>query len=133
MNKENLKANDYVQDFNEDAWLDFHQGTINNQDDFYEYFNSWIDNKVIYYSEARDIFENLDANVFAEHDLFGRANDWTQAGHNALYDCLMDNDDTVTWSDMEDYENEDKIETTIAGVDFSDSLDALKKITLKKL
>jgi len=106
MNKENLRADDYVQDFNEDAWLDFHQGTINNQDDFYEYFNNWIDNKVIYYSEARDIFENLDANVFAEHDLFGRANDWTQAGHNALYDCLMDNDDTVTWSEMEHVLNE---------------------------
>jgi len=133
MNKENLRADDYVQDFNEDAWLDYHQGNINNQDDFYEYFTSWIDNKVIYYSEARNICDNLDADIFAEHDLFGRANDWTQAGYNALYDCLMDNDDTVTWSDMEDYENEDKIETTIAGVDFSDSLDALKKITLKKL
>lgn len=133
MNKENLRADDYVQDFNEDAWLDYHQGNINNQDDFYEYFTSWIDNKVIYYSEARNICDNLDADIFAEHDLFGRANDWTQAGYNALYDCLMDNDDTVTWSDMEDYENKDKIETTIAGVDFSNSLDALKKITLKKL
>ena len=133
MHKEFLRSDDYAHNFSEDAWFDYHQGNINNVYDFYEYFNSWIDNKVIYYSEARNICDNLDADIFAKHDLFGRANDWSQAGHNALYDCLMDHDDTVTWSDMEDYENEDKIETTIAGVDFSDSLDALKKITLKKL
>lgn len=126
--KENFRADDYAHDFSSDAWYDYHQGNINNQDDFYEYFNSWIDNKVIYYSEAKNICDNLDADIFAEHDLFGRANDWSQAGWRALYDCLMDHDDTVTWADMEDYENEDKIETTIAGVDFSDSLDALKKL-----
>ena len=133
MHKEFLRSDDYAHTFSEDAWFDYHQGNINNEDDFYEYFNSWIDNKVIYYSEARDICYSLNADVFAEHDLFGRADDWSLAGYSALYDCLMDHDDTVTWSDMEDYENKDKIETTIAGVDFSDSLDALKKITLKKL
>jgi len=125
MNKQNLRADDYVQDFNDHAWYDFHEANINNQDDFYEYFTQWIENKVTYTFEARDICDNLEADVFAEHE-FGRAENWSQAGYNALYDCLMDHDDTVTWSEMEHILNESQ--TKIAGVDFTDSLDALKKL-----
>ena len=125
MNKEYLRADDYVQDFNEHAWHDFHEANINNQDDFYAYFTQWIENKVTYTFDAKSICDNLDADIFAEHE-FGRAENWTQAGYNALYDCLMDHDDTVTWSEMEHILNESQ--TKIAGVDFTDSLDALKKI-----
>ena len=125
MNKQNLRADDYVQDFKEDAWYDFHEANINDQDDFYDYLTQWIDNKVTYTFDARSICNNLEADVFAEHE-FGRAENWTQAGYNALYDCLMDHDDTVTWSEMEHILNESQ--TKIAGVDFTDSLDALKKI-----
>ena len=120
-----LRADDYVQDFNEHAWHDFHEANINNQDDFYDYFTQWIDNKVTYTFEARSICDNLDADIFAEHE-FGRAENWSQAGYNTLYDCLMDHDDTVTWSEMEHILNESQ--TKIAGVDFTDSLDALKKL-----
>ena len=105
MNKQNLRAEDYVQDFNEHAWIDFHGGIINNQDDFNAYLNHWIENKVIYTFEAREICNNLVADIFAEHE-FGRAKNWTQAGYNALYDCLMDHNDTVTWAEMEDVLNE---------------------------
>ena len=125
MNKQYLRADDYVQDFNDHAWDDFHEANINNQDDFYAYFTQWIENKVTYTFDAKSICDNLDADVFAEHE-FGRAENWTQAGYNALYDCLMDHDDTVTWSEMEHILNESQ--TKIAGVDFTDSLDALKKI-----
>jgi hypothetical protein len=125
MNKQYLRADDYVQDFNEHAWYDFHGGTINDQDDFYAYFTQWIENKVTYTFEARDICDNLDADVFAEHE-FGRAENWTQAGYNALYDCLIDHDDTVTWDEMEHVLNESP--SVIAGVDFTNSLDALKKL-----
>ena len=125
MNKQNLRADDYVQNFNEDAWYDFHEANINDQDDFYDYLTQWIDNKVTYTFEARDICDNLEADVFADHE-FGRAENWTQAGYNALYDCLMDHDDTVTWDEMEDVLNESP--SVIAGVDFTDSLDALKKL-----
>ena len=105
MNKQYLRADDYVQDFNEHAWHDFHGGTINDQDDFYAYFTQWIENKVTYTFEARDICDNLEADVFAEHE-FGRAENWSQAGYNALYDCLIDHDDTVTWTEMEHIQNE---------------------------
>jgi len=125
MKKQYLRADDYVQDFNEHAWHDFHEANINDQDDFYAYFIQWIENKVTYTFEARDICDNLEADVFADHE-FGKAENWTQAGYNALYDCLMDHDDTVTWDEMEHVLNESQ--TKIAGVDFTDSLDALKKL-----
>ena len=125
MNKQYLRADDYVQDFNDHAWHDFHEANINDQDDFYAYFTQWIENKVTYTFEARDICDNLEADVFADHE-FGRAENWTQAGYNALYDCLIDHDDTVTWDEMEHVLNESQ--TKIAGVDFTDSLDALKKL-----
>ena len=125
MHKQYLRAEDYVQDFNEHAWHDFHEANINDQDDFYDYLIQWIKNKVTYTFEARDICDNLEADVFAEHE-FGRAENWTQAGYNALYDCLIDHDDTVTWDEMEDVLNESP--SVIAGVDFTDSLDALKKL-----
>jgi hypothetical protein len=125
MNKQYLRADDYVQDFNDHAWDDFHEANINNQDDFYAYFTQWIENKVTYTFDAKSICDNLDADIFAEHE-FGRAENWTQAGYNALYDCLIDHDDTVTWTEMEHILNESQ--TKIAGVDFTDSLDALKKL-----
>mgnify|MGYP006145093729 FL=1 len=126
MNKQYLRADDYVQDFNDHAWHDFHEANINDQDDFYDYLTQWIDDKVTYTFDARNICDNLEADVFAEHDLYGRANNWSQAGYNALYDCLTENDDTVTWTEMEHVLNESQ--TKIAGVDFTDSLDALKKL-----
>ena len=126
MNKQNLRADDYVQKFNEDAWHDFHEANINNQDDFYDYLTQWIDNKVTYVFDARNICDNLMADIFAEHDLYGRAENWYKAGYNALYDCLTENDDTVTWSEMEHILNESQ--TKIACVDFTDSLDTLKKL-----
>ena len=125
MNKQYLRADDYVQDFNDHAWDDFHEANINDQDDFYDYFTQWIENKVTYTFDAKNICDNLDADIFAEHE-FGRAENWSQAGYNALYDCLMDHDDTVTWSEMEHILNESP--SVIAGVDFTDSLDALKKL-----
>ena len=102
--KQNLRAEDYVQDFNEDAWYDFHGGTINDQDDLYDYLIQWIENKVTYTFDARNICDNLDADIFAEHE-FGRAENWSQAGYNALYNCLTENDDTVTWAEMEHVQN----------------------------
>ena len=131
MNKQYLRADDYVQDFNEHAWHDFHEANINDQDDFYDYLTQWIDNKVTYTFDAKSICDNLDADIFAEHDLYGRANNWSQAGYNALYDCLYFHDDTVTWADMRHEQLKAEIKaqaTTFAGVDFTNSLDALKKL-----
>ena len=66
MNKQYLRADDYVQNFNEDAWYDFHEANINDQDDFYDYLTQWIDNKVTYTFDARSICDNLEADIFAD-------------------------------------------------------------------
>ena len=102
-----------VQDFSEEAWLAFHQGEINDADDFYNFKHSWIDNKVIYTYEGRKICDELNYDVFQEHDLFGKAENYSQAGFCALYDLLNDDDDVVRWNEMEEVLNEDikEIET----------------------
>ena len=96
------EADKLVHEFGDDAWYAFHQGDINDQDGFYIFQHEWIDNKVIYTSESKQICIDLDYNVFQEHDTFGRANNWQQAAYAALYDLLNNHDDTVNWYEMEE-------------------------------
>jgi len=95
-----------VQDFSDEAWLSFHQGEINDEDDFYNFKHEWIDNKVIYTYEAKEICNKLNYDVFQEHDIFGKAEDYPQAGFCALYYLLNDDDDVVRWHEMEEVLNE---------------------------
>jgi len=95
-----------VQDFSDEAWLSFHQGEINDEDDFYNFKHEWIDNKVIYIHEAREICNKLNYDVFQDHDVFGKAEDYPQAGFCALYDLLDEDDDVVRWHEMEEVLNE---------------------------
>ena len=92
--------------FSEDAWEAFHGGDINNQDDFYEFLHEWIDNAVIYTSDCEDILKNNMEYCFDEHDVYGRAENVGQAAYACAYDYIMDNDDTVTWEQMEHVLNE---------------------------
>lgn len=103
---ENTKLNEMDQSFSEDAWYDFHEGNINNQDDFYDYFHAWIDNAVIYTGDCEAILENNSEYHYLDHDLYGRPNNISQAAFACLYDYLMDSDDTVTWEQMEHVLNE---------------------------
>ena len=96
------EADKLVHEFGDDAWYAFHQGDINEQDDFYTFQNQWIDNKVIYNYECKLIIDNLDYDVFQNHDTFGRANNWQQAAFAALYDLLNNHDDTVNCYEMEE-------------------------------
>ena len=95
-----MTRNDLVYEFNDDMWLMYHDGTINNQDDFYDQFHDWIDNKVIYTHESKKICDALDYDIFEEHDIYGKAENWSQAAYCALYDLLMDHDDTLTYDEM---------------------------------
>ena len=94
MSYTNYKIDELAQDFSEDAWNAFHNAEINDQDDLYDYRHQWIDDKVIY-------THDLNYDIFEEHDLFGRAENWSQAAYNAIYDALDESDDTVSWYDME--------------------------------
>jgi hypothetical protein len=95
-----------VHDFSEEAWLDFHQGYINDQDDFYSFKHEWIDNKVIYTFECKEICDKLNYDIFQEHDVWGKAESWQEAAFAALDDLLNEHEDIVNWSEMEDVLNE---------------------------
>ena len=102
----NKKLIDLQEDFNENAWNDFHGGDINTDDDFYEYMYQYIENAIIYYKDCDAILENNSDYHYHEHDLWGRPDNITQAAYACLYDYLTENDDTVVWSQMEEVLNE---------------------------
>ena len=52
---ENNKLRNLHEDFRDEVWLAFHQGEVNDQDEFYTYFHEYIDNAVIYTSDCEAI------------------------------------------------------------------------------
>lgn len=99
---ENKKLRSLQQEFNEEAWSDFHDKNINTQDEFYEYIHQWIDNAVMYYSECDAILEGNSEYHYDEHELWGKPENVSQAAYACLYDYLMNHTDLVSWCDMED-------------------------------
>ena len=96
-----MTRNELVYEFNDDMWLMYHDGTIDNEDDFYDQRHEWIDNKVIYTHECKQICDALDYDIFEDHDIFGKANNWSQAAFAALYDLLHDHNDALTYDEMQ--------------------------------
>jgi len=64
------------------------------QDDFHDILHQEIDNMVIYNSESQRIVDDLNYDVFQEHDVFGRADNISQAAYAALYDLFEEGDFT---------------------------------------
>ena len=95
-----MYRDDLVYDFNEEMWNLYHNGTIDNHDDFYNQKHEWIDNKVIYTHESKQICDALDYDIFEEHDIYGKANNWSQAAYAALYDLLSDHNDALNYTEM---------------------------------
>lgn len=95
-----MNRNDLVYEFNDDMWLMYHDGTIDNEDDFYDQKHQWIDNKVIYTHESKQICDKLDYDIFEEHDVFGKAENWSQAAYAAIYDLLNDHNDALNYTEM---------------------------------
>ena len=95
-----MYRDDLVYEFNDHMWLLYHDGTIDNDDDFFGQTNNWIDNKVIYTYECKKICDELEYNVFEDHDIFGKADNWSQAAYAAIYDLLNDHNDALTYDEM---------------------------------
>ena len=95
-----MNKNDLVYEFNDDMWLMYHDGTVDDEDDFYYQMHEWIENKVIYTYECKKICDELDYDIFEEHDVFGKANNWSQAAFAALYDLLHNHNDALTFNEM---------------------------------
>jgi hypothetical protein len=97
-----MTRNDLVYEFNDDMWLMYHDGTIDNEDDFYDQKHQWIDDKVIYTHECKKICDALDYDIFEEHEIFGKTTNWHQAAYCAIYDLLDDHNDTLTYDEMKE-------------------------------
>ena len=95
-----MNIDDLVYEFNDDMWYLWHDGTIDDDDDFYNQKHEWIDNKVIYTYECKQICDELDYDIFEDHDVFGKAENWSQAAFAALYDLLNEHDDALTYDKM---------------------------------
>ena len=102
----NKALRDLQENFNEEAWELFHNGTINNEDDFHEYFMDYINNSIIYYSDCDAILDGNSEYHYDEHDVWGRPSNSTQAAGSCLYDFLQESDDSVCWSELEAVLNE---------------------------
>ena len=74
-----------------------------NEDEFYDCLMENIDNMVIYTHDCKNIVNDLDYDVFQEHDVWGKAENWSQAAFAALYDLFMDGD--FTFEDIQNYGN----------------------------
>lgn len=95
-----MYKDDLVYEFNDDMWLMYHDGTVDDEDDFYYQMHEWIENKVIYTYECKKICDELDYDIFENHHTFGKANNWSQAAFAALYDLLHDHNDALTFNEM---------------------------------
>jgi hypothetical protein len=101
-----MYKDDLVYEFNDDMWLLYHDGTIDNEDDFYNEMHQWINDKVIYTYESKQICYALDYDFFQGHDVFGYPENWSQAAYAALHDLLNDHDDALNFDKMKEQEKE---------------------------
>ena len=100
-----MYKDELVYEFNDDMWYLYHEGTIDNGEDFSRESHRWIERKVIYTRECKEICNELDHNIFGKHPIFGRANDWHQACYNALWDLLHEHEEVLTYTKIV-FENE---------------------------
>lgn len=98
---QNWKLAEMDQDFSEEAWIEFHKGNINTQDDLYDHLMAFIENQVIYTYDNEAILAGNSEYCFEEHELFGRPNNIAQAAFAVVYDYITESSDTVTWDEME--------------------------------
>jgi hypothetical protein len=103
MAKENKKLVSLLEDWQECVWIDFHNGNVNNEEDFEENYNNFINDKTIYDYDCNEILvDNLD---YCFHP---QANDIRSAAIECLYDYFANEshkDDM--WREMEEVLNED--------------------------
>ena len=91
---ENNELRNLHENFTDEVWLAFHQGEVNDQDEFYNYLHEYIDNAVIYNSDCESILNGNSEYHYEDHDLYGRPNNISQAAFACLYDYITDHIDT---------------------------------------
>ena len=102
-----MGLSELYEDFQDEAWLAFHQGEINEQDDYYTFLHEWIDNAVIYNHDCVKYLTNNEEYYFLDHDVYGRADNINQAAYACIYDFFIEEGMYDLWKQMEEVLNED--------------------------
>ena len=117
-------TDDIVHGFNEDLWLEYHNGGINSSDEFFRFQDEWIQSQVIYTSDCKEIIAAIgESYLFESHDIYGRPSSWSDAAHNAIYDTLRVEVDAVTWASIVDQQ---RTELAMKIEELEDKLASLK-------
>lgn len=98
---ENEKLRELPEKLSEEIWYQFHEGYIDNDDEYYTFLYQWIENEIIYTHDCRKILELNEEYHYYDHDVYGRPNSIHQAAYACLYDYLMESPDTVTFEELE--------------------------------
>lgn len=101
------EASEKVQDIMDNAWLEFHGGNINSDEEFYDFIQQEIDNAVIYNYDCETYLKGNMDYCFEEHDLWGKAENVNQAAYALLYDYSVEEGAYGIWSEMEEVLNEE--------------------------
>jgi len=98
----NFNIDKIAEEFTSDAWEAFNEEDLNTYSDLEIFKEEWIDTKTINTNECKEYCEDLGYDIFECHPVFGRPKNWSQAGHNAIYDALAESDKTVKWEELID-------------------------------
>ena len=96
-----MKLENLLHYFQDEAWLAFHGGEINDSDDFYQYFHDYINTAVIYDYACKEYLTNNEEYYFLDHDVYGRPDDIYQAAFICIYDYFVNNNVFDLWNEME--------------------------------
>lgn len=83
-----------TEDFNRYANDAYNDGVFTDQDGFYEWVHQYVDDEVIYTHHCKEICEALNYDIFEDHDIWGKAENWSQAAYACLYDHIYETGDT---------------------------------------
>ena len=95
-----MNKNDLVYEFNDAMWYLWHDGTIDSEDNFQTQLYQWLEDKVTYEYDCKQYCNELNYDIFEEHPVYGKAENWYQAAYNALFDLLSEHDDALTYDEM---------------------------------
>ena len=102
MAKENKKLVSLLEDWQECVWIDFHSGHVNNESDFDENYNNFINDKTIYTNDCTEILENN-----LDYCFHPQATDIQSASIECLYDYFAkESGKDGMWTEMMEVLNE---------------------------
>ncbi len=102
MHNSNYKIDEIAQEFSDDVWEAFNDNDLNTYSDLEIFKEEWINTKTINTFECKEYCNDLNYDIFEVHPIFGRPNNWSQAGYNAIHDALAESNDTVKWEELID-------------------------------